>query len=81
MFNVIRKYLKCIDSSIILVDTLQQNNGYDCGIHVLCNIDQVTRHICNAGKIDGIKKIAQSNVASKREELIQIIRDLGGRID
>ena len=81
LVNVMKKYLKCSDAKFVHADTLQQNNGFDCGIHVLCNVDQVAKHICKSGKIYGVKKISYNQVSSKREELLQIIRELGGRMN
>lgn len=56
--------------------TLQQNNGYDCGIHVLCNVDLVLKQIDNTGKVEGCDIVDQSSVNTKRTDLLNLINKL-----
>lgn len=73
--------LGCSNAQLKEVDSLQQNNSYDCGIYVLSNTDEVIHTIGRVGKIETIKKITPAKVIPKRNELIQIIKDLGGNIE
>ena len=61
------------------VPVLQQQNGYDCGIHLICNADHATRHIFINGHYDTLDKLSDSIVKQKRSELKKLILDLGSR--
>ncbi|CAG9767333.1 unnamed protein product [Ceutorhynchus assimilis] len=58
------------------VSTLQQNNGYDCGIHVLCNTEQLASYANHYGKLKGCPKITPDQVQKKRWEILDIINKL-----
>lgn len=62
---------------IILMDSIQQENHYDCGIHVMCNVDVIVKHFlknniillkCPSASICTVKK--------KRNNLLSIIKKL-----
>ncbi|KAJ8950585.1 hypothetical protein NQ314_007809 [Rhamnusium bicolor] len=55
---------------------LQQNNGYDCGVHVLCNTEQLASYACHYGRIKGCPKLSYSAVMEKRWEILDIIQRL-----
>ncbi|KAJ8915159.1 hypothetical protein NQ315_000411 [Exocentrus adspersus] len=55
---------------------LQQSNGYDCGIHVLCNAEQLARYACRYARIRDCPKITYNEVAQKRLEILEIIEKL-----
>lgn len=61
------------------LDTLRQSNGYDCGIHVLCNVVLVANQVMRQGRIAGCPMISYSAVSNKRSELLDIIDGLRGR--
>lgn len=56
--------------------TLQQNNGYDCGIHVLCNTEQLASYAGHYGRLKGCPKITPEQVQRKRREILSIIDKL-----
>ncbi|KAL1497436.1 hypothetical protein ABEB36_008410 [Hypothenemus hampei] len=56
--------------------TLQQNNGYDCGIHVLCNTEQLASYANHYGKLSGCPKVTAEHVQNKRWEILDIIEKL-----
>lgn len=58
------------------VDSLQQVNGYDCGIHVLCNVDLIADFCAKYNKIKGCGKVLEYNVATKRTEVLDLIESL-----
>lgn len=58
------------------VSCLQQNNGYDCGIHVLCNSERLASFACHYGRIRGCPKITHDMVTQKRWEILEIIEQL-----
>ncbi|XP_055631717.1 sentrin-specific protease 8 [Toxorhynchites rutilus septentrionalis] len=77
---VLKRALCCPDAQLRTGDCLQQSNGYDCGVHVLCAVDKVTQQIRKTGKIEGVKSARYDVIRGKREEILNIIIDLGGRI-
>ncbi|XP_066259655.1 sentrin-specific protease 8-like [Euwallacea similis] len=58
------------------VSTLQQNNGYDCGIHVLCNTEQLASYASHYGRLKGCPKVTLEQVQRKRLEILSIIERL-----
>lgn len=81
LVEILKKSLNCPDARLVQTDSLQQSNFYDCGIHLICNVDQVTQHICKSGKVEGVKKVAPGKITTKRGEILQIIKDLGGKVN
>lgn len=55
---------------------LAQSNGYDCGIHVLCNAENIARHIVSRNKVEGVSQLSNSIVARKRADILDIIKEL-----
>ncbi|KAG5895421.1 hypothetical protein JTB14_037580 [Gonioctena quinquepunctata] len=58
------------------VPCLQQNNGYDCGVHVLCNTEQLASYAAHYRRIRGCPKLVYDNVVAKRWEILEIIEKL-----
>ncbi|KAJ8942026.1 hypothetical protein NQ318_002780 [Aromia moschata] len=58
---------------------LQQNNGYDCGVHVLCNTEHLASYACHYGRIRGCPKLTYDAVREKRWEILDIIQRLKGK--
>ncbi|PSN54914.1 Sentrin-specific protease 8 [Blattella germanica] len=56
--------------------SLQQANGYDCGIHVLCNVDLIADFCAKYGKVKGCGKAQEFQVATKRTEVLDLIESL-----
>jgi sentrin-specific protease 8 len=81
LVEILKKSLKCENAKFKEGESLSQTNGYDCGIHLICTVDQVTHHICKSRKIEGVKKVSPGVIFTKRSEILQIIRDLGGIVD
>lgn len=57
-------------------ESLQQSNGYDCGIHVLCNADMIANHVLRHSSVASCGIISKLAVKSKRTDLLDIIEDL-----
>lgn len=55
---------------------LQQQNGYDCGVHVLCNAENIAEHIVSKNRVDGVSQLSDNLVARKRADILDIIKDL-----
>lgn len=75
--NKLLKYFQIpSQASMIEPDTLQQTNGYDCGVHVLCNTELVAVYASLYRKITGCGMIDKLKVLHKRTELLELIYDL-----
>lgn len=65
--------------SLSEVPVLKQTNGYDCGVHLLCNAEHATRHFWMFGSAQGLKEVDPNVVKKKRNEVRKIILSLAGR--
>lgn len=63
-------------AKMINAKCLQQTNNYDCGVHVLCNVENVAGHVSMFGQIDGVPLLKESCVKTKRSQILKIITDL-----
>lgn len=79
---------ECHEFDLIKGHSVRQSNSYDCGIHVLCNIDRLTER---ALKFDALEDRDDDDderrdqdrktiecIRNKRDNLLKIIRNLGG---
>ncbi|KAJ9597826.1 hypothetical protein L9F63_011321 [Diploptera punctata] len=69
------KYLK-VEGDFIETESLQQINCYDCGIHVICNVDLVAEYCTKYGKVKGCGKLDENYVATKRTEILDLIENI-----
>lgn len=69
-----------LPGSIEHVPSLQQTNGYDCGIHVLCNTEQLANHAIHYKKIKTCPRLPPESVKMKRKEIIAVIEQLRRRM-
>lgn len=72
----IKSYLNIATVSLRAAHCLQQTNGYDCGIHVLCNAENIAQHIVSKNKVDGVSQLSNTLVVRKRADIVDIIKDL-----
>lgn len=80
----------CREFDVRQGDCLKQNNSYDCGIHVLCNIECLARKALKYRSLDDDSmaiasdedptRITHQKIRQKRQDLIDLIRKLGGKI-
>lgn len=61
------------------LDSLQQDNMYDCGIYMLCNIENLANYALRNSKLEGAKRIKRDNVVTKRYYLSELINNLAHR--
>lgn len=65
------------EKKLVEINCPQQNNGYDCGIHVLCMTDIILEYVLRAQKIDGCDyNKAKQLVQTKRSQLLELIYEL-----
>ncbi|KAK5641914.1 hypothetical protein RI129_010461 [Pyrocoelia pectoralis] len=55
---------------------LQQSNGYDCGIHVMCNAENIADFASKHQKVEGCSVLKEDIVQSKRHNLLNLITNL-----
>ena len=72
----VKDALDCHHSSMKPVRCLQQTNGYDCGIHVICMTDNIADYVNRFEIIDGVGPLHQDTISAKRSELVKLIRSL-----
>lgn len=56
----------------------QQLNNYDCGIHVICNTENVIRQILCDGNLTRVGQLFECQVANMRQEILNLIEHLIG---
>lgn len=81
LVKVLKTALNCVEADFENVKCLQQNNGYDCGIHVICNVDVISNHVVKHLKVNGAHQVKNQVIRFKREEILDVIRDLGGQFE
>lgn len=59
-----------------LLDSLQQDNMYDCGIYMLCNIENLAEYALRNNHIEGAKPIKKNSVVTKRYQIFELINSL-----
>lgn len=68
------------DGATVTLDTVpcfQQENSYDCGIHVLFNVEKVAEHAANVGNLADVREINDGErPVRKRQEILTLIEQL-----
>lgn len=55
--------------------SLQQDNSYDCGIYLICNLENLAHHVTTHGHLEQVSFIKKDIVANMRNELLEIISE------
>ncbi|EDW82643.2 uncharacterized protein Dwil_GK10100 [Drosophila willistoni] len=76
----IKDVLKMRQARFRNVRCLQQSNGYDCGIHVICMADQIADYVNRYESVDGVPPLQLDVVKAKRSELIKLVASLSGHV-
>lgn len=79
--------LNCSEFDIRQGDCINQTNGYDCGVHVLVNIELLAKRALKWGTIDKSENdvsndddpmhITYLQIRQKRKEIVNVIHELG----
>lgn len=81
--------IACPEFDIRQGDCIKQCNSYDCGIHVLVNIELLAQRALKYGYIDDVDeddddddpmRISNQRIRQKRQDILKLIHDLGGKI-
>ncbi|KAH8252252.1 hypothetical protein KR038_011282, partial [Drosophila bunnanda] len=79
LMNKIKELLGQRQAKFRPMRCLQQANGYDCGIHVICMTDHIADYLNRYEMIDGLPPLHIDAVKAKRTELLKLILSLGGK--
>lgn len=58
---------------------LQQSNGYDCGIYVLCHAEHIASHVLSGRKVQEVPVLGREQVVGKRQDILNVIECLKDR--
>lgn len=81
--------IDCPEIDVRQGDCAKQNNSYDCGIHVLCNIECLARRALKYNSLDDNSnatteedpnKLTNQKIRQKRQEILNLIQKLGGHL-
>lgn len=79
IIEVLRSVLNCQSAFFISSPSTQQPNLYDCGIYVICNVENIIKHILTkSGVVRHVAELNKDAVSTKRSEILKIIAELGG---
>jgi sentrin-specific protease 8 len=54
---------------------LQQDNSYDCGIYLICNLENLAHHVTTHGILESAPFIKKDVVANMRNKLLELIAE------
>ncbi|CAG9788717.1 unnamed protein product [Diatraea saccharalis] len=74
--HLISYFSKTASINFVNKECLQQSNGYDCGIHVICNTERLADWAHKYGQIESCDMLYKINPSVKRKEIINIIHNL-----
>ncbi|CAF4931061.1 unnamed protein product [Pieris macdunnoughi] len=57
-------------------ECVQQSNGYDCGVHVICNTERLAEYARSHRQISSCDMTFSINTTAKRKDIISIIQNL-----
>lgn len=82
--------IDCPEFDVRPGDCIKQNNSYDCGVHVICNIECLARRASKYNSLDDDTttasadedptKISHQKIRQKRQDLLNLIQKLGGKL-
>lgn len=76
----LKDLLGCRNAQVRPVRCLQQANGYDCGIHVICMTDNIADNVNRYECVEGSGPLHHDTISAKRSDLLKLIQSLGGKI-
>lgn len=82
--------VNCPEFDIRQGECIQQTNSYDCGVHVLVNIELLAQRVVKWGTIDKSENdvsndddpmhITNQHIRQKRKEILNVIHELNGTV-
>lgn len=81
VIEVLRSVLNCQSAFSIDYPSTQQRNSFDCGIYVICNVENIVKHILRgAGAVRQVPELDKEIVGRKRREILATIGALGENV-
>jgi len=62
-------------------NVLHQTNSHDCGVHVVCNAENVADHCALKKSVEGYIKATKEEITTKRTNLLKLIDNLKVKAD
>lgn len=63
------------DIDFVELMSLQQNNSYDCGIYLICNLENIAEHVIHGSEISTVPFIKKETVTKMRKDLLDLIAE------
>ena len=76
MIKTLKVVLNCPSATYVKQQCRQQDNSFDCGIHVICNMDNIIEHIVENGSVSGAPMVSYNVINNKRDDLLNIVQQL-----
>lgn len=78
--EVLRRVLNCQFAFYVNSQCTQQRNLFDCGIFVICNVENIIENILRTGVVRNVPFLDSEVVSRKRAQVLELILMLSGRI-
>lgn len=78
LVDVLKAALEAPWADFVKATTLQQVNGFDCGVHVYANAEHITRYFEQNGTIRGAPLLEQDSAIGMRSEMLRIVEACAG---
>jgi sentrin-specific protease 8 len=72
--------LNCPSATLHEHDCTLQINSYDCGIHLLANVENIATYFLDQGVVRHVPKVPHSMVFEMRQEILELIEEMGGKL-
>lgn len=76
MIKTLKVVLNCPAATYVKQQCSQQDNSFDCGIHVICNMDNIIQYIIETGTVSGVPMVNNIILNNKRDDLLNIVQQL-----
>lgn len=64
------------DIDFVELTSLQQDNSYDCGIYLICNLKNIAEHVAQGSELSTVPFIKKETVTKMRNELLDLIAEI-----
>lgn len=76
LYHVLKIGLSCPSATLKNQDCTQQTNLYDCGIHVLANVENTCEQFIRNATVRHVPRLPPSVISNKRKEILNLIEHL-----
>lgn len=76
MYRILKVVLKSPNACFENHQSARQQNAFDCGIFVICNVSEISRHVLRTGHVEGTPIASTVEIENKREDIKLIINTL-----